>query len=117
MGRLNRPFREDERYFPGDRSERFSDSALAERAEKCWTAAGLEPVSLHDARHSFASFMIAAGVNAKAIQVYMGHSSIQVTYDIYGHLFPGNEAEAAALLDAYLMHGRPTGGPTEVVTA
>ena len=46
--------------------------------------------------------MIAAGANPTAIQVYMGHSSVQVTYDVYGHLFPGNEAEAAGLLDAFL---------------
>jgi integrase len=46
--------------------------------------------------------MIAAGVNAKALTAYMGHSSIKVTFDLYGHLFPGNEAEAAGLLDAYL---------------
>jgi hypothetical protein len=32
----------------------------------------------------------------------MGHSSVTVTYDRYGHLMPGNEDEAAALLDAYL---------------
>jgi hypothetical protein len=32
----------------------------------------------------------------------MGHSSIQVTFDRYGHLMPGNEQEAAGLLDAYL---------------
>ena len=32
----------------------------------------------------------------------MGHSSIKVTFDLYGHLFPGSEAEAAGLLDAYL---------------
>jgi len=32
----------------------------------------------------------------------MGHSSIAVTFDLYGHLFPGNEAEASALLDSYL---------------
>jgi hypothetical protein len=32
----------------------------------------------------------------------MGHSSIAVTFDLYGHLFPGNEAEAATLLDGYL---------------
>jgi integrase len=36
--------------------------------------------------------MIAAGVNAKALQRYMGHSSITVTLDRYGHLLPGNEA-------------------------
>lgn len=36
--------------------------------------------------------MIAAG-NAKALSVYMGHSSIVVTLDRYGHLMPGNEGE------------------------
>jgi integrase len=46
--------------------------------------------------------MIAAGVNAKALSTYMGHGSITITFDRYGHLMPGNEAEAANLLDAYL---------------
>ena len=46
--------------------------------------------------------MIAAGVNAKALSTYMGHSSITITLDRYGHLMPGNEDEAAGLLDAYL---------------
>jgi hypothetical protein len=32
----------------------------------------------------------------------MGHASVTITYDRYGHLMPGNETEAAALLDAYL---------------
>jgi integrase len=46
--------------------------------------------------------MIAASVNAKALSTYMGHRSITTTLDRYGHLFPGNESEAAVLLDAYL---------------
>ena len=46
--------------------------------------------------------MIAAGVNAKALSVCLGHSSITVTFDLYGHLMPGNEDEAAGLLDGYL---------------
>jgi integrase len=33
---------------------------------------------------------------------YMGHASIQLTFDRYGHLMPGNEEEAAGLLDTYL---------------
>jgi integrase len=57
---------------------------------------------LHQARHTYASFMIAAGVNAKALSAFMGHSSINVTFDLYGHLMPGTEAQAAALLDTYL---------------
>jgi integrase len=54
-------------------------------------------------RHTFASLMIAAGVNAKALSTYLGHASVVITYDRYGHLMPGNEAEAAELLDAYLV--------------
>jgi len=46
--------------------------------------------------------MIRAGVNVKALATYMGHASITITLDRYGHLLPGNEGEAAALLDAYL---------------
>ena len=46
--------------------------------------------------------MIAAGVNAKTLSAFMGHASITMTLDRYGHLFPGSEDEAAGLLDAYL---------------
>ena len=46
--------------------------------------------------------MIAAGVNAKALSTYMGHSTITITLDRYGHLLPGNEAEAATMLDSWL---------------
>jgi integrase len=84
----------------GDRP--FNDTTVAQRAGKAWQRAGLAPITLHEARHTFASLMIAAGVNAKALSTYMGHTSVTVTYDRYGHLMPGNEDEAAALLDAYL---------------
>ena len=72
------------------------------RVRTAWRHAELEPINLHEARHTFASTAIAAGLNAKVIATYMGHSSIQVTYDLYGKLMPGNEAEAAALFEAYL---------------
>jgi integrase len=72
------------------------------RAQREWRRFGLEPITLHEARHTFASLMIAAGVNARALTTYMGHASIAITYDRYGHLMPGNENEAAALLDVYL---------------
>ena len=62
----------------------------------------LHRVTLHACRHLHASMCIAAGVNAHALCKYMGHSGILVTFDLYGHLFPGNEAKASALLDAYL---------------
>ena len=72
------------------------------RAQRIWKRAGLQRITLHEARHTYASLMIAAGVNAKALSTYMGHSSITITLDRYGKLFPGNEEEAAGLFDAYL---------------
>jgi integrase len=91
-----------DRVFSGERGGKFSAEALAKRARQRWSTAGLKPVGLHDCRHTFASFMIDAGVNAKALSVYMGHSSIDVTFDLYGHLMPGSEAVAASLLETYL---------------
>lgn len=77
-------------------------SDFHDRARERWEALALDPIGLHEARHTFASTSIAAGVNAKALSTYMGHGSIQITYDRYGHLMPGNEAEALLLMDAYM---------------
>jgi integrase len=83
--------------------EPFQAERLYRHAAHYWHKARLrDRLRLHQARHTYASFMIAAGVNAKALSVFMGHSSITVTFDLYGHLMPGTEAEGAALLDAYL---------------
>jgi hypothetical protein len=46
--------------------------------------------------------LIAAGVNAKALSTHVGHSSITITLDRYGHLMLGKETEAAVLPDDYL---------------
>jgi len=80
----------------------FNYNAVSHRADKAWAAAGVRRITLHECRHTYASLMIAAGVNSKVLSTYMGHSSITITLDRYGHLFPGNESEAADLLDAYL---------------
>jgi integrase len=84
----------------------FEPRKLQARADKTWRAAGIERITPHECRHTFASLMIAAGVNAKALQTFMGHSNITTTLDIYGHLMPGSEDEAAGLLDAYLVAQR-----------
>ena len=88
--------------FSADGERPWDLSAVLRRAKRGWGKAGLRPISLHECRHTYAAYMIAAGVNAKALSAYMGHSSITVTLDRYGHLMPGAEREAAALLDGYL---------------
>ena len=60
---------------------------------------------LHSLRHFFASWAIQQGFSAKRIQALMGHSSIQVTFDTYGHLLPNpaDDREAMRRLQAKLV--------------
>ena len=69
--------------------------------------AGLEPIGLHDSTRAATPTMIAAGRNAKAIATFMGHSSVQISYDRYGHLMPGGEEEAGErLIPIWRSRGR-----------
>lgn len=49
---------------------------------------------MHTLRHFFASWVIERGFSPKRVQSLIGHSSIQMTFDVYGHLFPSLEAPA-----------------------
>lgn len=65
------------------------------------TAAGLpETVRFHDLRHTYAAFCIASTADPYAVMKRMGHSTITVTYDTYGHLFPARDAEITTALEA-----------------
>ncbi len=61
-----------------------------------------DPITMHHCRHTFASLLIDSGANPKAIQEFMGHSKIQTTFDVYGHLLPGSRDEVRERMDAYL---------------
>lgn len=80
----------------------FDPKGVRRRAKRAWLAARLDPIRLHECRHTFASLLIDAGVNGQAIKEYMGHSSIATTFDLYGHLMPGSHAEVAERVDRYL---------------
>lgn len=54
----------------------------------------------HELRHTCAALLIAEGADPKAIQAQLRHSSIQVTFDVYGHLFPGHLDDVMGRLDA-----------------
>lgn len=98
-----------QRFFGTTGVSPFDAQKLQRRADGAWEAAGLDRITPHECRHTFASLMIASGVNAKALQTFLGHSSITMTLDTYGHLMPGSEGEAAGLLDAYLVAQREAG--------
>ena len=66
----------------------------------CVEAAGLRRITFHALRHSYASHLIQAGASLAYVKEQMGHSSIQVTVDTYGHLVPGADIAWVDKLDA-----------------
>jgi integrase-like protein len=60
----------------------------------------------HDLRHTFASLLIAAGEHPKLVSEQLGHSSIAITMDRYGHLFDQSYSDASDRLEA-AFYGAP----------
>ena len=86
----------------GPKGGAVSYSKQCRRVDRAWKEAALTRITPHECRHTFASYLIGSGLNAKAVTVLLGHSGIQITFDRYGHLFPGHEDEAAGRLEAYI---------------
>jgi integrase len=59
-------------------------------------------VRLHGLRHNHASHLLAANIHPKIVQERLGHSGIAIAMDIYSHVMPNMQAEAAAKVDAVL---------------
>ena len=68
--------------------------------------AGLKSVRFHDLRHFFASMLIAQGESAKYVCDQLGHASVQITFDTYGHLFPQVKAEASEKFEERMLRAR-----------
>lgn len=93
-------------------AEPFTPTHIRNRALGAWAAAaiggffrgrnaGLEPIALHECRHTYVSLMADAGFKLEEIGDYVGHSSTFMV-DRYRHLIEGHEQEAAARFDRYL---------------
>ena len=65
--------------------------------------AKLPDIRFHDLRHGFASLLIAQGEHPKLISEQLGHSSVKITMDRYGHLMDQSYGDASARLDATLF--------------
>lgn len=63
----------------------------------------LPRIRFHDLRHTHASQMLAAGVHPKVASERLGHSTIGITLDLYSHVMPGMQADAAEQVDAALQ--------------
>ena len=61
---------------------------------RCLKLAGLRRLRFHDLRHTFASLLIQNGESLAYVRDQLGHSSIKLTVDVYGHLVPGANRKA-----------------------
>ena len=69
--------------------------------------AGLTPLRFHDLRHTYAAPMIAVNAHIKLLQHQMGHASVTITLNLYGHLYPEMTGRMDAL-DALTTHEEAT---------
>ena len=81
-------------------------SAIRARANRAWKAAGLDALTPHEAPHTCASYLAAAGLTHKEVQTAMGHVDIRTTLNIYAKAVPGWESDAAAKADSYLERAK-----------
>lgn len=105
-GRRGKP---DALVFGRTDADPFLRSTPRSRARKAWAATGLQPITMHECRHSYASTMVAAGVDPGEVMRRMGHSTIAMTLDRYTHAIRGNEADTAAKLQMFIDGSRSTG--------
>lgn len=63
-------------------------------------ASPLPRIRLHDLRHTHATHLLATGANPKVVSERLGHASVAFTLDVYGHVLPGQQADAAAAVAA-----------------
>jgi integrase len=72
------------------------------RADAVWDKARLDRITLHEARHTYASFLMAAGYNLKQIQEYLGHADLVTTGRYIKNLPVPRGTTERAKLEAYL---------------
>jgi integrase len=71
------------------------DNLVKRRYKPTLEAAGVSGINWHSLRHYAVSTWIEAGLAPKTVQTFAGHSSLAVTMDRYGHLFPSDDHKAA----------------------
>ncbi len=87
---------ETELVFAGVHGGLPDPSAVSKRFDRRVAQQPVPRIRLHDLRHTWATLALKAGVHPKIVQERLGHSSIAITLDIYSHVTPAQESDAAA---------------------
>ncbi len=67
---------------------------------------GLPPIRLHDLRHTHATLALAAGIHPKIVQQRLGHADVALTMNVYSHVLPAMQADAAEQIAGLVFGGK-----------
>lgn len=81
--------------FPRHDGRWWNPPAISIAFRRAVERSGVPRSRLHDVRHTHATLLLAAGVNAKVVSERLGHSSVSFTLDTYAHVIPGMQPDAA----------------------
>jgi integrase len=99
MLRLGVRITDDDHVCLTEGGEPWRPRSLTHRFIRFIRSTGLPRVRLHDLRHSHATHLLAANVHPKVVQERLGHADITTTMNLYTHVLPGMQEDAAARVD------------------
>jgi integrase len=89
--------------FPNEVGKPVEPSNLIRRSFKpLLKVAKLPTIRFHDLRHTCASHLLAANIHPKVVSEILGHASIAITLDVYSHILPDMQNEAAEMMESLL---------------
>ncbi len=97
--RVGPGFNSGELVYPGEDGEPWWGSNFARACRRVFEKAGIS-CRIHDLRHTHATMLLRQGVHPKVVQERLGHANVGITLDIYSHVSPHMQSDAAEKIDA-----------------
>ena len=102
---LGQTYEDNDLVFPNQFGTSINPMALMRALDRAARRAGTKHIKLHDLRHFHASVLLQSGQNPVLVSKRLGHSTVSMTLDIYGHLLPGWQREAAEVFAKAMSQG------------
>ena len=102
---LAQTYHDSDLVFPNEFGKVLNPMAFTRALNRAGRRVGAQPIKLHDLRHFHASVLLQNGQNPVLVSKRLGHSTVSMTLDIYGHLLPGWQREAAEVFAKAMRQG------------
>jgi integrase len=89
--------------FTMENGTRLDPRTVSRTFDRLVTAAKVASIRLHDLRHTYATSALASGESVKVVSERLGHASIAITLDVYAHVTPQHDADAAERVERLLV--------------